>query len=46
MLAPLAAMLVWADRKLNIGGRGGMACSADPQMNCSRRGRRQPGIRL
>jgi hypothetical protein len=24
MLAPLVAVLVWADRKLNIGGRGGM----------------------
>src|SRR5580704_15108363 len=24
MLAPLVAVLVWADRKLNIGGRGGL----------------------
>jgi hypothetical protein len=24
MLAPLVAVLVWADRKLNIGGRGGI----------------------
>jgi hypothetical protein len=23
MFAPLVAVLVWADRKLNIGGRGG-----------------------
>src|SRR5580704_17304189 len=46
MLAPLVAVLVWADRKLNIGGRGGMVFPAGPQMNCSRRGHRQPGIRL
>jgi hypothetical protein len=26
MLAPLVAVLVWADRKLNIDGRGEMAC--------------------
>src|ERR1700719_256644 len=44
MLAPLVAVLVWADRKLNIGGR--VVSAAGPQMDCSRRGRRQPGIRL
>ena len=37
MLAPLVAGLVWADRKLNIGGRGGMGSPAGPQMSCSRR---------
>src|SRR6516165_8579514 len=46
MLAPLLAVLVWVDRKLNIGGRGGIGSPAGPQMNCSRRGHRQPGIRL
>src|SRR5580704_5496853 len=46
MLAPLVAVLVWADRKLNIGGRGRMVSAAGPQMDCSRRGHRQPGIRL
>src|SRR5580658_5752585 len=45
MLAPLVAVLVWADRKLDIGGRGGMVLRG-PQMDCSRRGHRQPGIRL
>src|ERR1700733_7270114 len=44
MLAPLVAALVWADRKLNIGGR--VVSPAGPQMDCSRRGHRQPGIRL
>jgi hypothetical protein len=32
MLAPLVAVLVWADRKLNIDGRGEMAFLG-PQMN-------------
>src|SRR5580700_10255764 len=44
MLAPLVAVLAWADRKLNIGGR--VVSPAGPQMDCSRRGHRQPGIRL
>src|ERR1700730_1901005 len=44
MLTPLVAVLVWADRKLNIGGR--VVSAAGPQMDCSRRGHRQPGIRL
>src|ERR1700682_5675741 len=44
MLTPLVAVLVWADRKLNIGGRG--VSPAGPQMYCSRRGHRQPGFRL
>src|SRR3984957_53612 len=42
MLAPLVAVLVWADRKLNISGR--VVSPAGPQMDCSRRG--HPGIRL
>src|ERR1700682_2021058 len=46
MLTPLVDVLVWADRKLNIGGRGGMVSAAGPQMDCSRRGHRQPGFRL
>src|SRR5580692_4014193 len=46
MLVPLVAVLVWADRKLNIGGRGEVVSPAGPQMDCSRRGHRQPGFRL
>jgi hypothetical protein len=46
MLAPLVAVFVWAERKLSIDGRGGMATPSGPKMNCSRRGHRQPGIRL
>src|SRR3954452_23470339 len=46
MLAPLVAVLVGADRKLTIDGRGEMASPAGPQMNCSRLGDRHPGIRL
>src|SRR5580692_4388550 len=46
MLAPLAAVLVWADRKLDIGGGDGMGFPRGPRMDCSRRGHRQPGIRL
>src|SRR5215470_2009024 len=45
MLAPLLAVLVWADRKLTIGGPGG-GVSLGALMNCTRRGDRQPGIRL
>src|SRR5215475_1301727 len=44
MLAPLVAVCIWADRKLTIDGCGGLL--PRPQMNCSRRGDRQPGIRL
>src|SRR5262245_56923712 len=45
MLAPLLAVLVWADRKLTIGGPG-EGISLGALMNCTRRGDRQPGIRL
>src|SRR5262245_41635505 len=45
MLAPLLAVLVWADRKLIIVGPG-EGVSLGALMNCSRRGDRQPGIRL
>src|SRR5689334_16456483 len=45
MLAPLLAVLVWADRKLTIGGPG-EGVSLGALMNCTRRGDRQPGIRL
>src|SRR5262249_25177023 len=45
MLAPLLAVLVWADRKLTIGGPG-EGISLGALMNCTRRGGRQPGIRL
>src|SRR5262245_61767055 len=45
MLAPLLAVLVWADRKPTIGGPGEGVCLG-ALMNCSRCGDRQPGIRL
>src|SRR5215467_2664796 len=45
MLAPLLAVRVWADRKLTI-GEPGEGVSLGALVNCSRRGDRQPGIRL
>src|SRR5690242_5823392 len=45
MLAPLLAVLVWADRKLTIDEPGGRRLPR-ALMNCTRCGDRQPGIRL